>query len=870
MKTDLRYALVLGCLALFAGQASAATLESRISYRRFTTLDGLSQMQTETVWQDSRGYIYIGTLSGFVRYDGRNFTPFLQGRRENIVSFEEVDGQVRALGFVRQWSVRGAEAVQAQIDPQGLLLLNNFNAADLPSGYILLEDRMEQNRVLCRMEDGGMTRVLEIPLLDQMTPDRKIYVDRECIWLPTPQGLYRTEDGSSRQVSGKKDIFSLVRAGNRLLAFAADGIFSVSEDALSPVLAYRFEAPDYGLAVRQNRIGQLYIADAHTIWLYEEGVAEPLRELASGFNMIRNLFVDRWDRLWAATYQGAYCFFHCDFVNHRLTDRNDIVRAVAVNDGHLVTGTLNGSLLVDGRQVSAWEGNFYSPGAAVLGGRSYFAGNGDVVSVGDGGLSWLGLPEDRYRFVSRMDDRLVIAGRSTMLGYDLATGQLDTLMAEIVHPWCAVDDGQGQLWVSGNPGLYCLTGVGSGPPVIRKVKNTPTTLVISAMAGDRSRGRICYAVGDSLFLIRNGEERVLAETQALLRGHEIRSLHLSPKGYLVAATIDGLLVARLDGDDVARDLHWFDAENGFTLIEPLLGPMAESEDGTIWLAGLEEMTSFRPEALLRDNQEATTVDAPKPWWRHWWIWFLFTVLLLSAVWQVARLFEKRFSLRRMEALRREKTQKELQLQTVRLKAIPHFHSNVMSGIEYFIINKSPDEASRYLKIYADFTNRTLSDIDRPARTVEEEVDYVRTYLELEQLRYGERLQYKIAIAPDVDRNVLLPTMILHTYCQNAIKHGLSSKAGGGSVVVEVSRQYRGGVSGVLVAVADDGVGRIAAAQAGEPSTRQGLKILQQQIDLYNTTNRHPIVQQVSDLTDGDGRPAGTRFETWVPVDFQFQ
>ena len=93
-----------------------------LSYRRFTTLDGLSQMQTETVWQDSRGYIYIGTLSGFVRYDGLKLTPFLQGRRENIVGFQEVAGQVRATGFVRQWSISGDNVTEMPIDPEGNLV----------------------------------------------------------------------------------------------------------------------------------------------------------------------------------------------------------------------------------------------------------------------------------------------------------------------------------------------------------------------------------------------------------------------------------------------------------------------------------------------------------------------------------------------------------------------------------------------------------------------------------------------------------------------------------------------------------------------------------------------------------------------------
>ena len=57
--------------------------------------------------------------------------------------------------------------------------------------------------------------------------------------------------------------------------------------------------------------------------------------------------------------------------------------------------------------------------------------------------------------------------------------------------------------------------------------------------------------------------------------------------------------------------------------------------------------------------------------------------------------------------------------------------------------------------------------------------------------------------------------------------------------------------------------------SGGHSTKQGLSILQQQIELYNRSNRHHIVQQVIDLADAEGHPAGTRFETWVPEGFQF-
>ena len=71
----------------------------------------------------------------------------------------------------------------------------------------------------------------------------------------------------------------------------------------------------------------------------------------------------------------------------------------------------------------------------------------------------------------------------------------------------------------------------------------------------------------------------------------------------MVAAIDGLMVARIDDGCRATDIHWFDAQSGFTMIEPLAATMAETDDGTVWLAGLEEMMSFRPDLLLKDNQE---------------------------------------------------------------------------------------------------------------------------------------------------------------------------------------------------------------------------------------------------------------------------
>ena len=78
---------VLPAVLLPDGAAAAAepvAVTSEYARRHYTTQDGLPQMLTEYIWQDAKGYIWIGTLSGFVRYDGFEFTPYLKGKQENM------------------------------------------------------------------------------------------------------------------------------------------------------------------------------------------------------------------------------------------------------------------------------------------------------------------------------------------------------------------------------------------------------------------------------------------------------------------------------------------------------------------------------------------------------------------------------------------------------------------------------------------------------------------------------------------------------------------------------------------------------------------------------------------------------------------
>lgn len=637
----MRLILLLLCLQTTA----MAQMESQLTYRRYTIQDGLPQMQAERLWQDSHGYIYIGTLSGFVRFDGREFTPFLKGRRENVVGFAEHEGEVRALNFRRQWLIGDDDELTMQpVDSRGEWLLNNMNSGDLPNGYVLVEDEQEEHRRLCRMTAKGFEPILTGDALNRMTPDRRLYLDGRTLYVP----------------SG--DIFAYHRINGRLYAFGSSGISVVKgKRKVRTVCAAPkdWQQTYFGLIVRSGRQGDgqdgfpaTIIADEHSLYTFD---GRQVEQIATGFNLIKDLLIDRWGRLWVATYQGVYCYFHRTFTNHRLEGANDIVRAVGVRGDQLVTGTLNGKLMADRQTVSDNPEQFYQPSAVTIGSTVYMAGNGDVSSY-DGTQRWLQLPKDRYQFVAKGGNRLIVGSRSTITAYDPASQRLDTLATDLRHPWCAAQDRQGRLWVGSSLGLYC-----DG-----QLSDYPQKLVITTMDAD-SAGNVYFASADSLFMIREGEVRPMDLPE--LQGHEVRSLHVSPRGFLVVAAIDGLFVSRLSKEGLVSRPHFFNHLNGFTMTEPLKATMGETADGTVWLPGVEQMTSFKPADLLAYDEQDTYIAPPLCWWQHWWVWLTGLLLTSLAVWGAARWYEERRSQQRMIRLQREKLQRLQQIEAIRQKAI---------------------------------------------------------------------------------------------------------------------------------------------------------------------------------------------------------
>jgi LytS/YehU family sensor histidine kinase len=103
-------------------------------------------------------------------------------------------------------------------------------------------------------------------------------------------------------------------------------------------------------------------------------------------------------------------------------------------------------------------------------------------------------------------------------------------------------------------------------------------------------------------------------------------------------------------------------------------------------------------------------------------------------------------------------------------------------------------------------------------------------------------------------------MVLQTFTENAIKHGLMPLTSGGKLTIAIEQQD----DYLKIIIEDNGVGRARAAETGEKGL--GLKMITEFYEILNQDRKKPIRYEIHDLYSGDGKPCGTRVEVNAPVE----
>jgi len=157
---------------------------------------------------------------------------------------------------------------------------------------------------------------------------------------------------------------------------------------------------------------------------------------------------------------------------------------------------------------------------------------------------------------------------------------------------------------------------------------------------------------------------------------------------------------------------------------------------------------------------------------------------------------------------RELTLVQAQLESLRGRLQPHFLFNTLNAIAE-LLYADPKRAEETVTQLSDVLRLTLQHDQAPEITLAEELDLLRKHVALYETLLHERLRVRWSIAPDT-LGVKVPTMIFQPLVENAIRHGIAPRDGGGTVEVSARRDGQC----LLLAVEDDGVGMKSAAPEG--------------------------------------------------------
>lgn len=256
------------------------------------------------------------------------------------------------------------------------------------------------------------------------------------------------------------------------------------------------------------------------------------------------------------------------------------------------------------------------------------------------------------------------------------------------------------------------------------------------------------------------------------------------------------------------------------------------------------------DGIWNPNERQLKIIIVPPVWKTVWFMILVAVMFLLVVFLSIR----RIFMNQRRKAKKEKEFIELQLKTIKSQIDPHFAFNAINTIASFIYSEKPDVTYDYFTRFARMIRNILEDNDKISRLLSEEVEFVKNYLDLQKMRFKEKFEYEINIDDNVPPGTTVPKMIIQTYAENAVKHGLMHRKSGGLLSINV-RQTN---SQLLVTIEDNGVGREKASQLNSDSTHRGLKIMEQIIELYGKLYHTSINQKIEDLADEGGNSMGTR------------
>jgi ligand-binding sensor domain-containing protein/putative methionine-R-sulfoxide reductase with GAF domain len=210
---------------------------------------------------------------------------------------------------------------------------------------------------------------------------------------------------------------------------------------------------------------------------------------------------------------------------------------------------------------------------------------------------------------------------------------------------------------------------------------------------------------------------------------------------------------------------------------------------------------------------------------------------------------------------------EVRLMALRAQMNPHFIFNCLNAIDNYILKNDVQNASMYLNKFARLIRSILSDSDKVYVSLKSELELLKNYIELENLRFEHKFSFRLAVDPGINADeVDIPPMLIQPFVENAIVHGLNHKQGEKTLSLEISSQGEY----LSCVIEDNGIGREEARRIKDSKTQthesKGMRVTEGRLELLQQQVKEKGTVMITDLKHENGNAAGTRVEILIPVE----
>lgn len=271
--------------------------------------------------------------------------------------------------------------------------------------------------------------------------------------------------------------------------------------------------------------------------------------------------------------------------------------------------------------------------------------------------------------------------------------------------------------------------------------------------------------------------------------------------------------------------------------------------------------SFRVRiAGMPETEQRVEILVQPVWWNTWWArsGAFALVLLLGVLFYRARVRRVRESERMKGSFERQLA--EVEMSALRAQMNPHFLFNSLNSINRYIVKNEPKLASEYLTKFSRLMRLVLNNSKQQVVPLQDELDALNLYIELESLRFNNRFELDSRVELDADATtVMVPPMLLQPYVENAIWHGLMHKKDG---VPKLKLHVLKRNGELRFEVEDNGVGRehsaLLRSKRATDQPSHGTRITRERLELVERMHGLKTAVHYTDLKDLGHRAAGTR------------